>query len=93
MAGFEVEYDGDLHAVEYMPGRWYSCNALDKYSCLEIAKSLADEETGYEVGNTFDDMPDTGTQIDITAMYPTIDWQLIAMMGAAVLFIAALERG
>lgn len=93
MADFEARYEDDLHAVEYMPGRWYSCNALDKYSCLEIAKTLGDDENGYEVGNTFDDLTGSETEINISAHYPAIDWQLIAMMGAAVLFVAALERG
>ncbi len=44
MNTFEPKYEDDTHAVEYLPGRWYVCNALDKYSCLEIAQSISDEE-------------------------------------------------
>lgn len=94
MMGFVAKYEDDLHAVEYLPGRWYSCNALDKFSCMEIAQSLADDEgPGTEIGNAFDDMPQDPVQINVTAGYRAIDWQKIAMMGAAVLFVAALERG
>ncbi|HAI27965.1 MULTISPECIES: hypothetical protein [unclassified Thalassospira] len=91
---FEPKYEDDTHAVEYLPGRWYVCNALDKYSCLEIAQSIADEEgQGTEVPSSFADQAQDDLQIDISKAYPVIDWEKIAMVGAAVLFVAALERG
>jgi len=90
MTGFELTYEEGTHSVEYLPGRFYVCNALDKYACIDLAQTLADEEgEGSEVGGPFED--DTGLVIDIHKS--PIDWGLIAMMCAGVLFIASLERG
>ena len=85
-------YHEDIHSVEYLPGRYYVCNALDKFSCMEIAQSIAEEEgEAAEIGGPFDD--DTGLKINIPLTYQTVNWGLIAAMCGAVLFMTALSRG
>jgi hypothetical protein len=85
-------YDAGLHAVEYLPGRWMTCGALDQHSCMNLAlEAAATEGEGDPVGDPFED--DTGLVIDVPLQYETIDWGVIALMCGAVLFMAALERG
>ncbi|MHC8493631.1 hypothetical protein ACTU44_13090 [Thalassospira sp. SM2505] len=85
-------YDADLHAVEYLPGRWMACGTMDQHMCMNMALEAAETEgEGDPVGDPFED--DTGLEINIPLTYETVNWGLIAAMCGAVLFMAALSRG